>query len=110
MVLAEKWFNKEIKDNIMDSSKLERVLQSIGKGCFIEYFDKFNDPSYSTQDLVELLMHEKKYTESGSRVRVSQSRRIIKENMVKAAMDNIIMSGHTKVEVRLGAKRILGNL
>ena len=94
----------------MDSTKLNRILQSIGKGCFIEYFDKFNNPSYSNQELVDLLMREKGYTENGSRTRVSQSRRIIRENAVRDALNNIILSGNTPHEVRLGAKRILSKL
>lgn len=94
----------------MDSTKLNRVLQSIGKGCFVEYYEKFNDSSFSNQDLVELLMLENNYTENGSKTRVSQSRRIIKENAVKDALNNIVMSGHTKEEARLGARRILAKL
>lgn len=94
----------------MDSTKLNRVLQSIGKGCFVEYFEKFNDFSYSNQDLVDLLIRENNYTKNGSKTRVSKSRRIIKENAVKDALNNIIMSGHTKDEVRLGASRILAKL
>ncbi|WP_167616968.1 hypothetical protein [Maribellus sediminis] len=94
----------------MDSTKLNRVLQSIGKGCFIEYFDKFNDPGYTNQDLVEMLMRDKGYTESGSKTRVSQSRRIIKENSVRDALNNIILSGNVSDSVRLGAKKILAKM
>jgi len=91
----------------MDSEKLNRILQSIGKGCFVEYFDKFNNPRYSNQDLVELLMQEKGYTENGSKTRVSQSRRIIKENVVRDALNNIILSGNVSEPVRLGARKLL---
>lgn len=94
----------------MDSTKLNRVLQSIGKGCFVEYSDKFNNPADSNQELVDLLMREKGYTENGSKTRVSQSRRIIKENAVKDALNNIVMSGNTKEEVRIGAKKLLAKM
>ena len=94
----------------MDSTKLNRILQSIGKGCFVEYFEKFNNPAYSNQELIELLMQEKGYTENGSKIRVSQSRRIIKEKAVTNALNNIIMSANTKPEARLNAKKILAKL
>ncbi len=76
----------------MNDDQLERSLQSIGKGCVVEYFCEFADKSISDRLIIEMLMRHKRYTESGSRTRVSQARRIIRAGRAEDALRNIIRS------------------
>ncbi len=61
----------------MDDKQLERSLRSVGMGCFVKYFREFSDHRLAREDIIELLMKNEGYKESGCKTRVSQSRRII---------------------------------
>ncbi len=76
----------------MNDNQLNRSLQSIGMKCFVDYYDKFCDNKLSNIDLIELLMKNEGYKESGCKTRVSQSRRIIKAGMSVVALKKILKS------------------
>ena len=61
----------------MNDEQLLRSLQSIGKACFVRYFLQFSDNNMSKADLIELLMRQNNYVESGCITRVTKARRII---------------------------------
>jgi len=58
----------------------------------------FTDSSVSNDTAVDILMKQKKYSESGSRTRVNQSRRIIREGRRDDALEHIAQSNriHSK--------------
>lgn len=91
----------------MSDEQLKRCLQSIGMACFVKYFYKFRDPSRSSADLVELLMKEKCYEESGARVRVSQARKIISHKREVDAIRNVAAAKRVPSAVADEAKSIL---
>lgn len=70
----------------MTNKQLTRSLQSIGMACFVEYFPRFSDLNTSNEHLIQILMREKNYKESGCRTRVTQSRRIIANGRAKDAL------------------------
>lgn len=82
----------------MDDQQLKRSLMSIGLACFVEYYEMFTDSSVSNVTAVDILMKQKKYSESGSRTRVCQSRRIIREGRRDDALKYIAQSNriHSK--------------
>jgi hypothetical protein len=80
----------------MNDNQLNRSLQSIGMKCFVDYYDKFCDNKLSNIDLIELLMKNERYKESGCKTRVSQSRRIIKAGMSVVALKKILKSSRLK--------------
>ncbi len=49
----------------MNDDQLERSLRSIGKGCFVTYYCQFADRTQSDRSLIELLIRQEGYTESG---------------------------------------------
>ena len=61
----------------MNDTQLIRSLQSIGKACFVRYFPLFSDNNLRNDELIELLMRQENYVESGCITRVTQARRII---------------------------------
>jgi len=91
----------------MDDVQLDRSLQSIGKACFVKYFELFSDSKLKDHDLIDLLMKHEGYKESGALTRVSQSRRIIREGRAKDALKIISGSGRVPEEVRKQAHLLM---
>ena len=77
----------------MDDKQLERSLQSVGMACFVKYFHKFSNHNLGREDLIELLMKKEGYKESGSKTRVSQSRRIINGGRAIDALNIVSEAG-----------------
>ena len=94
----------------MNDEQLKRSLQSIGKGCFIKYFQEFSNPRLSKEDMIEILMTEEGYEESGSTTRVTQSRRIINEGRADDALKIIAGSSRLDYQIRKKAEELRGSL
>lgn len=93
----------------MNDEQLKRSLNSIGKGCFAKYFEAFNNLSISSDDLIDGLMKIENYKESGARTRVTQSRRIIKENRALDALQIVEASNNVKDWVNSKAHFLIKN-
>ena len=76
----------------MDDIQLKRSIQSIGMACFIKYYEAFENKKNKSEDLVEGLMKIENYDESGAKTRVTQSRRILREDRALEAINIIIDS------------------
>lgn len=94
----------------MDENELERCLRSIGKACFVKYYEYFSNMDWTNSYLVELLMKENAYTKNGSRTRVCQARRIINADMAHDAFDNILKSQRLKRSIHKKAEEFLNKL
>lgn len=60
----------------MTDHTMEKYLKSIGKGFFVEYYDKLADLSVPNQKVASIVQREKGYTTASQRV--STARSIIK--------------------------------
>ncbi len=94
----------------MDDKQLDRSLRSIGKKCFVDYYDKFCDSRLSNSDLIELLMKKEGYEESGCKTRVTQSRRIIKAGKSINALKEILKSSRLDDSTLDNAQILLNRL
>lgn len=94
----------------MDQQQLERNLASIGKDCFVQYFEFFRNTKYSNTDLTTMLMQKEGYTDNACKTRVSKSRSIINDGKSKEALNMIIESSRLDQATILKAKKILGSL
>ena len=93
----------------MDNGKLDRYLQSVGKGYFVKYFGDFTgDLSFGA--VVDLLMKNEGYAEKASRTRVSKARRIINAGRAGDAMRVIGESSRVPESIRDRAMTIAGGL
>lgn len=90
----------------MNDEQLDRSLRSIGKECFVKYFDEFSNANFSREDLIDLLMSREKYKESGCKTRISQSRRIINSGRANDALDMIVNSARLPDTVRDQARAL----
>ena len=88
----------------MTEQQLIRALNSIGKRCFVTYYEAFKNLNNSTEQLIELLMQNESYEESGCKTRISQSRRIFLERKETDALDIIIESIRLEPEIIHKAK------
>jgi len=93
----------------MDDSQLYRSIQSIGQECFVKYFKDFSNQNLSNEYLIELLMKNEGYKESGCITRITQSRRIINSGRAKDALFKITKSKRLPKSVISHAKGLYLN-
>jgi N-glycosylase/DNA lyase len=96
----------------MNDEQLERALVSVGKSCFIEYYQFFTNMELNREDLIEILRKETNYTEKSCNSRSGHARRIVKSNRTKDALKSIIASNSQRVgtEIIELAQEYLTNL
>ena len=97
-------------EEFMNDDQLVRSLQSIGKACFVEYFEMFANSSISNEDLIDILMKKENYMESGAKTRVSQSRRIINSGRAKDALKIVSSSNKIPYPISTKARELASSL
>lgn len=93
----------------MNDDQLDRSLRSIGKACFVKYFSEFSDLAITIEDLIDMLMQQEGYTESGCKTRISNSRRIISSGRQDDALAMIIASERVEAEIVARARELRRN-
>lgn len=84
----------------MDTKLLERLLNSIGRSCFIKHYDLFTNPNFSTSDVVKELIESEGYCISGSQTRANCAKRIIKNNALSQSLELIIATRKIPDEIK----------
>jgi len=77
--------------------------------CFVKYFKYFLDPSIKNEELIELLMKNEGWVESGCKTRVTQAKRIISHGKSIEALKRITNSSKIDTEISSQAKKLLAN-
>lgn len=85
---------------------LVRSLNSIGKECFIKYFEDFSDLSISKEYLINLISTRENYKITATRTRVNNARNIFKHGFEERALDLIIDSNKLDEYIRNKAELI----
>jgi len=70
----------------MDKDRLNRYLNSVGKECFVKYFQLFIDLNIPNYEVAETILKEKGYTEKACNSRTGHARMIIREGGAKEAL------------------------
>ena len=73
----------------MDDNQLDRNLRAVGKACFVEFYDQFNNPQLPNREVAILLEEERQCTWKSCLSRTSHARSIIREGRAKDALENI---------------------
>jgi hypothetical protein len=89
---------------------VKRLLNSIGKECYVKYFYKFKDNNISNIELVEMISSEQKYSFEATKTRVNSARRILKHSLEKEALNLIVSSKRVKPALIVKAKEIYATL
>ncbi|MBI9050773.1 MAG: hypothetical protein JEZ00_15230 [Anaerolineaceae bacterium] len=92
---------------VMDEKQLIKAIQSIGKGCFVKYYDYFKDRSLSDINIIELMMQKEGYEESGCKIRVYYSRKIINSGYGPKILSEIAQSTKLDYATITKAKELL---
>ena len=93
----------------MGDDKLDRYLRSVGKRCFVNYFDDFAG-GLSSDAVVDLLVKNEGYAEKATRTRVFTARSIIEAGRAKDALRVISGASRVSESVRVRAMQIAGGL
>jgi hypothetical protein len=91
----------------MQSERLIRYLNSVGKECFVKYFELFNDGNTPNREIAETIKEENGYTEKACNSRTGHARMIIREGGAEAALRIIVESRRLKIGVVRQAERLL---
>ena len=95
----------------MDDRQLERNLRSVGKECFVAYFDQFKNQQLSNQDIASLIQEKQGYTWKSCLSRTSHARSIIRKGRAKDALENIRDSDGVREQlIRDKAARLAASL
>lgn len=89
----------------MPDTDLVRLLTSIGKSTFVRYYEEFNNPNISNQEMVEMLPAE--YTLKSRNSRTSKARRIFREGLEEDALTLIMDSSHVDADTANRARELL---
>jgi len=81
----------------MKPDQIERELNSVGKGCFVTYYQMFADESIEDREIHEALKKDFGYTENSCRLKTSHARSIIRTGNARRAMEIISESESEKV-------------
>ena len=93
----------------MNEKQFTRNLQSVGKTCFVQFFEHFSSETTPREDVVEILKSNTTYTEKSCRSRTSHAQSIIQAGMAIKALEIIINSRHYLIssKTKQKAKEIL---
>lgn len=96
----------------MNEEQFSRALQSIGKTCFVRFFDSFSSNTTSREDIIHRLKKETNYTEGSCISRTAHARSIIRMGLAKRALEAVISSSSRQVtaETRAQARKLLSSL
>ncbi|PQP82708.1 hypothetical protein C0Q44_14995 [Paenibacillus sp. PCH8] len=86
---------------------LVRLLNSIGKRVFVEYYEVFSNNKMSKDEKIAKLPEE--YKIDGSRIRVNCANKIFESGLEKKAL-NIIVNSRTEKKAIEKAKTLLKNM
>ena len=76
----------------MNDQQLHRNLRSIGKECFVTFFEEFWELTRSNENVAAQIEKERGFTEKSCRSRTSHARSIIKAGRAKDALNAIFLS------------------
>ena len=93
---------RSVREKAMDDHALEITLRSMGKACFVKYYEHADDPA-----LADRMKEAEPYTRKSCQSRASCLRRIIRHGRGKDALANIANSEKLGMETRRKAAALL---
>lgn len=93
------------EESAMDDQQLEITLRTMGKACFVKYYEHADDPA-----LPRRIAEAEPYTRKSSQKRASCLRRVIRCGRGKDALENIANSSKLDIGTRQRAAALLAQL
>ena len=94
----------------MNDEQLGRNLVSIGKECFVTYFEQFNDAQLTNRDIAEQIQEDRGYSWKSCLSRTSHARSIIRAGRTKDALEDVRDSERVDQTARDKAARLANSL
>lgn len=94
----------------MQKERLVRYLNSVGKECFVKYFELFKNNNIPNHEIAEKIFIENGYTEKACNSRTGHARMIIREGGAEEALKIISESTRLDYSVIKMAERHLENI
>ncbi len=91
----------------MQRERLIRYLKSVGKACFVKYFELFNDDSIQNHEIAQTIKEEDCYTDKACNSRTGHARMIIREGGAEEALRIIVESRRLEIGVVRQAEKLL---
>ena len=90
---------------------IEQLLRSIGKTCFVKYYEIFAG-DLTNQEVIDILKTSEKYKVTGCRTRVSCARVIINGNQSIAALQLVVDSRHIAITeaIKDNARKLINQI
>jgi hypothetical protein len=83
----------------MKKERLVRYLNSVGKECFVKYFELFSNDTIPNHEIAEKIFAENGYTEKACNSRTGHARMIIREGGAEEALR--IISESTRLDFKV---------
>ena len=93
------------EESATDDQQLEITLRSMGKACFVKYYEHGDDPA-----LAQRIEEAEPYTRKSCQSRASCIRRVIRCGRGEDALENIANSGKLDMGTRQRAAALLAQL
>ena len=91
----------------MTDEQLDRNLRSVGKECFVTYFEIFSDRQLENIDIAERIQRERScYTWKSCNSRTSHARVIINAGRAKDALILVADSKHRSITSEIKARAL----
>jgi len=94
----------------MKNDRLIRYLNSVGKECFVNYFELFSDINIPNYEIAETILKDKGYTQKACNSRTAHARMIIREGGAREALQIIAESKRLDIAVIRQAEMLLGSV
>ena len=94
----------------MQRERLVRYLNSVGKKCFVKYFELFNDENIPNHEIAGKILDENEYTGKSCNSRTGHARMIIREGGAEEALRIIAESRRLEAGVIKQAIKHLQNI
>jgi predicted glycosyltransferase involved in capsule biosynthesis len=94
----------------MKKERLNRYLNSVGKECFVNYFELFSDDNIQNNEIAERIHNDKGYTVKACNSRTGHARMIIREGGAEEALRVITESKRLEIGIIKQAEKHLKNI
>ena len=104
-------YNKlyDLEGPVLNEKQLARNIQSVGKSCFVKYFNLFASESINRIDIIEILKNENTYSEKSCISRTGHAKSIINAGLGVKALQSVVDSDSRRIseETRIKAQKLI---
>ncbi len=101
---------KKVSEKIDSDIDISFTIRKVGISLFIEFFEEFNNLDINNANVADLIVKKKKISISSAKTKTSNARKIIKNNLSKEAIEEVLKSAKLNEAIKKKAKKYLKNI